>query len=74
MKPLQIKKDRFIDWYMSDEVDKYLVGCSVLDNLKRNGSFSLTLEELFLNLDHYPEYLFEPFEGPVEGRDIQLIE
>lgn len=73
MEPLQIKKDRFIDWYLSDEVDKYYIGASVYDALKRNHEFSITLEEIFLNMEYYPDHLYEPYEGSIEGRDVQLI-
>jgi hypothetical protein len=73
MTPLYIKKDKFIRWYLSDEVDKYNMGCSVYDSLIRNHEFCITLEEIFLNMEYYPDHLYEPYEGSIEGRDVQLI-
>jgi len=55
----KILASRFINWFISDEEDLIYWGSRMLEDLKKQGSFSCTVKTLFENSDYIPSYITE---------------
>lgn len=46
MKP-RVRKERFLEWYFSEQDDFIKIGKEVAEKLKKKGSYKMTVEKLF---------------------------
>lgn len=53
----QVTKSRFLSWYFSDSDDAHAIGYDVISDLKNEGSFTISVEQLFERCGYIPEYI-----------------
>lgn len=73
-----IKRDKFTAWYFNDYDNVQDIGYMAMNKLMRNGSFTITAEDLLEKCYSIPTYLVEELDGisydfDLEPRQIKLI-
>ena len=69
MKELLVNQDAFIEWYFDYDMRKtFFSDNSILENLKSNGKFSITIQQLLDEVCYLPESVI------IEGQNPILIE
>lgn len=53
----QVTKSSFLDWYFSDSDDAHTMGYDVISDLRNEGSFTISVEELFNRCGYIPQHI-----------------
>ena len=53
----QVTKSRFLSWYFSDSDDAHAIGYDVISDLRNEGSFTISVEQLFERCEYIPEFI-----------------
>lgn len=59
----------FAEWFYSDESDTKDLGSDAVFNLKTNGYFSITIEDVFNDCGYIPAHICDLFEGEEADED-----
>ena len=60
-KKYKLKKKRFADWLFSDSDDVEYWGRRLVSELRDEGEYSITLQEIFDERDEVPYYILEGY-------------
>ena len=60
MRP-RVRKERFLEWYFSDEEDILIMGNRLLYNLQDDNTFTITTEDLFNECEYIPAFITENY-------------
>ena len=53
----QVTKSSFLDWYFSDSVDALTMGYDVISDLRNEGEFIITTQDLFERCGYIPQHI-----------------
>ena len=56
-RPYELKKSRFLSWYFQNSNDTMEIGNRAITNLKNNGEFTITLQDLLDSCCELPPYI-----------------
>lgn len=80
MAKYQTTKSKFLDWYLSDDEDKYELGRSLVYLLKEDGQVNLKVEDLITWVLYVPNYICVGYEDieydeivELNPNDVELI-
>jgi len=60
-KTYKLNKKRFVDWLFSDIDDIQYWGARLIKELKSEGEFNITLQEIFDERDSVPSFILENY-------------
>lgn len=72
MAKYQATKSKFLDWYLSDDEDKYELGRSLVYLLKEDGQINLKVEDLITWVVYVPEHICVGYEDKDYDRIVEL--
>ena len=84
-KKYKLKKKRFVDWLFSDSDDIQYWGARLIKELKSEGEFNITLQDMFDERDEIPIHILENYHefnerqvddwvDEVDASDVELVD
>ena len=66
----KITRSRFLDWFFTDSEDVNLMGANVRAGLRSEGTYTITVQELFDTAGYIPAWITD-YKGKDDDQDFQ---
>lgn len=68
----QVTASSFLEWYFSDSDDVLTLGDRTIEELLKNGTFTITTKELFERCGYIPQHICEDSSGGEEYHSFEV--